>query len=120
MVAQADDHGRKRHLGSGYALHACALRPKSRGTVGLNSTNPKDAPRIDPGFLNHPDDLPTLMRGARILEEMLQSQALASWRGARLYPHDGSDAGLAQSIRSHADTIYHPVGTCRMGSDDMA
>jgi choline dehydrogenase-like flavoprotein len=111
---------RRLHWADGFSAHICTLRPKSRGSVELNSANPQDAPRIDPGFLSHPDDLPALMRGARILEEMLQSQALAPWRGARLYPHDGTDAGLAQSIRTHADTIYHPVGTCRMGSDDMA
>jgi choline dehydrogenase-like flavoprotein len=120
VVGIVDQHMRKLHWADGFSAHICALRPKSRGSVGLNSANPKDAPRIDPGFLNHPDDLQTLMRGARFIEDMLQSQALAPWRGARLHPHDGSDAGLAQSIRSHADTIYHPVGTCRMGTDDMA
>jgi len=45
---------------------------------------------------------------------------LAPWRGARLYPHDGSDVALEADIRNRADTIYHPVGTCRMGRDELA
>jgi choline dehydrogenase-like flavoprotein len=60
------------------------------------------------------------MRGARITEAMLESATLAPWKGKRLYPHDGSDQGLEAAIRAHADTIYHPVGTCRMGKDDLA
>jgi choline dehydrogenase-like flavoprotein len=96
------------------------LRPKSRGEVALHSANPADPPLIDPAFLSHPDDLAVLMRGARITEAMLESAILAPWRGKRLYPHDGSDQGLAAAIRAHADTIYHPVGTCRMGQDDLA
>lgn len=63
---------------------------------------------------------PALMAGARLTETMLQSPELAPWRGTRLYPHDGSDDGLRAAIRAHADTIYHPVGTCRMGQDPLA
>jgi len=77
-------------------------------------------PRIDPGFLSDPRDLETLKRGARALETILSAAPLAPWRGRRLYPHDGSDAALESDIRARADTIYHPVGTCRMGQDDMA
>ncbi|MBK1635546.1 GMC family oxidoreductase [Rhodovulum adriaticum] len=120
VIGIEDDHMRRLHLADGYSCHVCGLRPKSRGSVGLTSRNPADPPRIDPAFLNHPDDLDTLMRGARIVERVLGAQALAPWRGARLYPHDGSDAALQADIRAHADSIYHPVGTCRMGTDDMA
>jgi choline dehydrogenase-like flavoprotein len=120
VVGIVDQHMRRLHLADGFSAHVCVLRPKSRGEVGLMSANPADPPRVDPRFLSHPDDLPVLMRGARVIEAMLDSAALAPWKGRRLYPHDGSDAGLEAAIRSHADTIYHPVGTCRMGMDDMA
>ena len=120
VIGIVDQHMRKLHLADGFSAHICALHPKSRGSVGLNSTNPKAPPRIDPAYLSDPADLQTLMRGARLTEQMLQSPALTPWRGKRLYPHDGTDQGLESSIRAHADTIYHPVGTCRMGTDPMA
>ena len=120
VVGIVDQHMRRLHLADGFSAHVCVLRPKSRGNVALHSANPADPPRIDPAFLSHPDDLAVLMQGARITEAMLESPALAPWKGKRLYPHDGSDRGLEAAIRAHADTIYHPVGTCRMGQDDMA
>lgn len=120
VVGIVDQHMRRLHLADGFSAHVCVLRPKSRGQVSLASANPSGAPLIDPAFLSHPDDLPVLMRGARMVEAMLDAPALAPWKGKRLYPHDGSDAGLEAAIRTHADTIYHPVGTCRMGQDDLA
>lgn len=120
VVGIVDQHMRRLHLADGFSAHVCVLRPKSRGTVGLQSANPAAPPRIDPAFLSEPEDLALLMRGARLTEAMLDSSVLAPWKGKRLYPHDGSDAGLEASIRAHADTIYHPVGTCRMGQDEMA
>lgn len=120
VIGIVDQHMRKLHLADGWSAHVCALRPHSRGTVGLTSSNPLAPPRIDPGFLSDPRDLETLKRGARALETILSAAPLAPWRGRRLYPHDGSDAALESDIRARADTIYHPVGTCRMGQDDMA
>lgn len=120
VIGIVDQHMRHLHLADGFSAHVCVLRPKSRGQVGLQSGHPGDAPLIDPAFLSHPEDLQTLTRGARLTEAMLASSDLAPWRGKRLYPHDGTDVGLQASIRAHADTIYHPVGTCRMGGDDMA
>ena len=120
VIGIVDDHMRKLHLSNGYSCHVCLLRPHSRGHVGLQSANPAAPPRIDPAYLSDPRDLPPLMRGARMMEAILQSPALGPWRGRRLYPHDGSDAGLEADIRARADTIYHPVGTCRMGQDHMA
>jgi choline dehydrogenase-like flavoprotein len=111
---------RKIHFRHGYSCHVCVLRPQSRGTVGLHSDRASDAPRIDPGYLSDPRDLEVLMRGARQMEALLEAPPLAPWRGRKLYPHDGSDAALEADIRRRADTIYHPVGTCRMGEDEMA
>ncbi|MBF9057762.1 glucose-methanol-choline oxidoreductase [Rhodobacterales bacterium HKCCSP123] len=120
VIGIVDTHLRRLHLRDGFSAHVCALRPYSRGHVGLTSANPSAPPRIDPGFLSDPRDLPVLMRGARIMEQVLEAPPLEPWRGRRLYPHDGSDAALEADIRARADTIYHPVGTCRMGWDDLA
>lgn len=119
-VAIVDDHMRRFRLSDGYTAHVCVLRPQSRGTVGLHDTNPASPPRIDPNFLSDPRDMTVLKAGVRILEQAMASDAMAPWRGERLYPHDGSDAALEADIRARADTIYHPVGTCRMGRDDLA
>ncbi len=116
-----DNHNRKLHFTTGYSCHVCLLRPKSRGTVTLRNANPKSAPSIDPGFLSEEADLHLLMRGARIMHRLLQDEAFTPYRGRVLYPFDiDDDAALEQAIRARADTIYHPVGTCRMGNDDMA
>jgi choline dehydrogenase-like flavoprotein len=120
VVGIVDDHMRRIHLADGWSCHVCVLRPWSRGTVGLQSADPAAPPRIDPGFLSDPRDLALLMQGARRMEAVLATPDLAPWRGRRLYPHDGSDAALEADIRARADTIYHPVGTCRMGQDAMA
>ncbi len=116
VVGIVDDHMRKLHFTDGYSCHVCVLRPHSKGQVGLHSTDPKAPPRIDPRYLDDPRDLAVMMRGARIMEQILDAPPLAPWRGRRLYPHDGSDAALEADIRSRADTIYHPVGTCAMGT----
>jgi choline dehydrogenase-like flavoprotein len=120
VIGFVDDHMRKIRLGNGFSAHVCALRPHARGTVGLNDADPASPPRIDPAYLSDPRDLAVLKAGARVLEQILDAPPLAPWRGARLYPHDGSDAALEADIRARADTIYHPVGTCRMGRDPLA
>ncbi len=120
VIGIVDDHLRKIHLADGYSCHVCVLRPQSRGVVGLTGRGAKAPPRIDPGYLSDRRDLEILMAGARIMEGIMQAPALEPWRGKRLYPHDGSDRALEADIRARADTIYHPVGTCRMGQDDMA
>ena len=119
-VAIVDDHMRRIHLADGFTAHVCVLRPQSRGTVGLHDANPASPPRIDPNFLSDPRDMEVLKAGTRILEQAMLSEPMAPWRGERLYSHDGTDTLLEADIRARADTIYHPVGTCRMGRDDMA
>ena len=116
-----DDHGRKKHFGGGFSCHVCVLRPKSRGHVRLASADPNADPLIDPKFLSDPDDLDRLIKGARIVFRLFEAPALAKHRGEPLYaPLDADDATLIEDIRNRSDTIYHPVGTCRMGSDDGA
>lgn len=120
VIGIVDEHMRKLHWSNGFSCHVCVLRPHSRGSVGLDSARADDPPVIDPGFLSDPRDLPVMMRGARIMEEVMAAPPLAPWIGRNLYPHDGSDRALEADIRARADTIYHPVGTCRMGRDEMA
>ncbi len=116
-----DEHSRKLHLGFGFSCHVCVLRPHSRGEVGLKSTDPLAPPRIDPRYLSDPRDAEVLLAGARIMRDILLSPPLAPYRTRELYPDSGlSDAELMKSIRRRAETIYHPVGTCRMGSDAEA
>ncbi len=120
VVGIVDDHMRKMHVGHGFSCHVCVLRPFSRGSVGLNSDKASPPPRIDPAYLSDERDLTLLMKGARQMESIMTAQPLEPWRSKRLYPHNGSDQELEADIRTRADTIYHPVGTCKMGSDDMA
>ncbi len=113
-----DDHNRKVHLGRGYSLHVCSLRPYSRGELRLRSADMRDAPVIDPRFLSDPRDTDTLLAGARISQRIITAPALARLKGRPIYgTGQDDDDTLRQLIRDHADTIYHPVGTCRMGSD---
>jgi choline dehydrogenase-like flavoprotein len=89
--------------------------------VRLVSNDIRKAPMIDPGFLSHPGDLDTLVAGARIAQNILAAPAFARYGGKTYYNADSADENvLRQTIRDHADTIYHPVGTCRMGSDALA
>lgn len=118
-----DDHSRKRHMHKGYSAHVCVLRPESRGRVGLKDANPLSAPVIDPRFLSAKADADLLLKGAKIMRDMMDHPALDDWRGDQLYlKGDEDDATLMDHIRDRADTIYHPVGTCRMGAagDEMA
>ena len=119
--AVVDDHGRKPHLGHGYSLHACVLRPKSRGRVTLASSDPRDPPAIDPAFLEDERDMETLFKGAKLAQEICRHNAFADVRGKPFYASDtDNDSILREDIRNRADTVYHPVGTCKMGTDNLA
>ena len=117
VVAKLVDHGRKSVLGHGYSCHVCLLQPKSRGQLTLASPDPLAAPLIDPAFLTHPDDLPRLVRSFQRMRSILAQPALAELGGRELAASAGaqSEDQIAQFVRDHADTIYHPVGSCRMG-----
>ena len=123
VIGMVDNHNRTRHAGHGYSLHACVLNPKSVGEVRLASADMRDAPLIDPRFLSHADDVATLKRGFAVMRKILNAPAFAPHLGPELYTQDlrdDDDAGLEAAIRARADTIYHPVGTCRMGTDALA
>ncbi len=121
VPALLDDHGRHQLPGRGFTLHACGLRPRSRGRITLASADPLAPARIDPGYLGDPDgfDRRTLVEALRVSRSILGRDPLASVRGAELMPGVAAqdDASIDAYVRRKAETIYHPVGTCRMGSD---
>ncbi|PKP92043.1 MAG: glucose-methanol-choline oxidoreductase [Alphaproteobacteria bacterium HGW-Alphaproteobacteria-16] len=118
LIAIVEDHGRAKIKAHGYSCHACVLRPESRGTVRLQSPDPQAAPLIDPQFLSDPRDLHALMQGTRMMYRILEQEPLAQYGGRDRYPINLADGeALERLIRARADTIYHPVGTARMGSD---
>ncbi len=118
VPAMLEDHGRTKVKGHGFSIHACVLRPESRGTVRLHSADPAAAPAIDPNFLDDPRDIATLRAGVRLMYRIAENGALGAYGGTPRQPVDlNSDAALDDLIRSRADTVYHPVGTCRMGGD---
>jgi choline dehydrogenase-like flavoprotein len=125
VIGMVDNHNRSFHWGHGMSCHSCPLRPKSRGTLRLASASMRDAPLIDPRFLSHEDDLETLVRGFKLVRRIFAQPAFAPYGGGdpkrELYHGEvRTDDDIRAAIRAHADTIYHPVGTCRMGSDDKA
>ena len=121
VIGKLVDHGRKTVFGHGYSCHVCLLHPRSRGRLTLASSDPLAAPAIDPNFLADPDDMARLIRGFKLMRHILAQPALAAHRGKELpaSAQAQSDAQIEQFIRNHADTIYHPVGTCRMGKGPM-
>mgnify|MGYP003324656706 CR=1 FL=1 len=122
VIALVDDHLRKLHLGYGYSCHVCLLRPYSRGEVFLTSSNPMDSPGINPRFLSDERDLTTLIKGAKITQKILETPPINEYNKEEIFGVTSAinDSEWEQHIRSRADTIYHPVGTCKMGSDRMA
>ena len=117
VIGKLVDHGRKTVFGHGYSAHVCLLQPKSRGSVTLASRDPMALPLVDPSFLADPDDMARIVRGFKRTREILMQPALAKFGAKELAASASarSDAEIEQFIRQYADTIYHPVGTCRMG-----
>jgi len=124
VPALLDDHGRHRLPGYGYTLHACALRPRSRGAIRLRSANPADKALIEPNYLSDADgyDLAMLIEGVALSRQIFAAAPFDAFRGDEILPGDAvrSEADIVAFIRRKAETIYHPVGTCRMGSDARA
>ncbi len=121
-VAVVHRHGRTlQHLWHGYSLHVCVLRPHSRGRVTLANAAPETAPLIDPAYLSDPRDLDVMVLGFRLARRILEAPAFTPYRTQELFSAGAeSDADIRTLIRARAETIYHPVGSCRMGGDHDA
>jgi choline dehydrogenase len=105
----------------GYTLLPTLLKPQSVGYVGLHSENPLAAPLIQPNFMSHEADNTTLLKGIKKGIEVMDSAAFDVYRKANLLPPDrSSDEALLFHAKKVLETVYHPVGTCKMGTDEMA
>ncbi len=124
VLAIMQDHGKQKMTQDGFTLHVCQLRPESRGTVSLASADPYDDPKILTNFLSTAEDLRSVRDGLRMAREVIAQEAFAPYRGEELAPGPDvqSDEEIDAFIRAKGETIYHPVGTCKMGSpsDPMA
>ena len=124
VPALLDDHGRHRLPGIGYTLHACYLHPHSRGRLRLRSANPMAPIAIHAGYLSDAEgnDLLRMIEAAKLSRDILAQPAFDPYRGQPVFPErePRTDDEWAQFIRRKAETIYHPVGTCRMGQDELA
>ena len=122
IPAQVVNHARTPMDGDGVTLHACCLRPQSRGEIRLATADPLEAPVMDPNYLAADYDLNILIAGLRQGREILAAQAFRPWLGEERLPGPSvrSNAELEDFIRAAAETEYHPVGTCKMGSDPLA
>jgi choline dehydrogenase-like flavoprotein len=98
------------------------IYPKSRGEVRLTSSDPAALPLIDPHYLEDPADMQLLVEGVRMSRDIARSKALAPYlrEEATPGPKAKTDEEIRAAIRLYAKTIYHPVGTCKMGTDRMA
>jgi len=119
VPAQLDDHGRNRLPGHGFTIHACALRPDSRGYITLRSSRADEKPRIQANYLSVGRDMDVLLEGVALSREIAHSPAFAPYRGEEVFPGERvrNRTELETVVRRKAETIYHPVGTCRMGND---
>ena len=120
--AMVIDHGRTSVWGHGMSCHTCLLRPKSTGEVTLRSSDPFEDPVIDPKFLSHPDDMKVMVEGYKKMMEILHTEPFNKYIQDHVQrPIDiEDDKDIEQAIREDADTVYHPVGTCKMGLDEMS
>ncbi|HEY6409867.1 MAG TPA: GMC oxidoreductase, partial [Ktedonobacteraceae bacterium] len=116
------NHGFTVPEGDGYTIAPCVLHPQSRGYIALRSTNPAEAPIIQPNYFADEADMQVLVEGVKIARKLGETQAFAPFRDVETHPgpQAQSDEEIAEYIRNHVETLYHPVGTCKMGNDSMA
>ena len=100
--------------GHGFALGACVLQPKSRGFVALGSPDPTAKPLIMHNYMEHPDDVASMVAGVRTCLEICEAGPLGELStGMLIGPASHSDEDILDHVRARVQTLYHPVGTCR-------
>jgi choline dehydrogenase len=124
VLAIMQDHGKVQVNKDGFTFHVCQLRPESRGRVGLKSADPMADPAIFANYLSTEEDRRAIREGVKMMRKVAAQAALDPYRSAEFAPGEAvqTDAEIDAWIRKTAETIYHPVGTCRMGAagDKMA
>jgi choline dehydrogenase len=116
------NHGltpRKEHC---FGFGPTLVTPESRGSISVKSANPLDAPAIRANYLSSDADMRVIVEGVKLSRQLAHAKPFAQYRGAELHPgpQARSDEEIIEFIRAEAQTLYHPVGTCKMGHDPMA
>jgi choline dehydrogenase len=111
------EHGFRSIDDHAFTIGPTMLRPRSRGSVRLRSADPLEVPAIDPNYLADDGDFEVLFDGVKLARRLAAAKAFDAYRGPELLP---GTLSIEDHIRSSADTLYHPVGTCKMGNDEMA
>jgi choline dehydrogenase len=116
------NHGFSNPEGHGYGIGCVIQHPESRGYIKLRSNDPLAAPVIQPNYLESENDREVLIDGVRLCRRVAQAKAFDEFRGKEVWPEseNRTDEAIHDFIRRTAETLYHPVGTCRMGNDSMA
>ena len=104
----------------GFTVLPSLIKPKSRGYVALKSNNPNDFPLIQPNFLSEEEDLKILVEGVKKAIEIVNANAFSPFLKSLAMPQNQSEEGIIDHIKKQVETIYHPVGTCKMGNDEAA
>ena len=120
--ALMEDHARGKVDVHGFSVHVCQLRPESKGFIALKSLDPSAHPLIQPNYLAEEKDRIVMREGVRMTREICYQNAFDPYRGKEIYPGTDcqSDDEIDAAIRTRGETIYHPVGTCKMGVDAQA
>jgi choline dehydrogenase len=116
------NHGLKPRKEHCFGFGPTLVTPESRGSISLKSANPLEAPAIRANYLSTAADMRVVMEGVKLSREIAHTKAFGRFRGDELHPGSSvqSDGEIAEFVRAEAETLYHPVGTCKMGSDAMA
>ncbi|MFC5991792.1 GMC family oxidoreductase [Limoniibacter endophyticus] len=110
------------YQGHGFFANIYQLRPHSTGEIALRSADPLAAPVIRPNYLSEPEDVRVLREGVKALRKIFAQKAFDEYRGIELAPgpHVQTDSEIEIWLRQNADTVFHPVGSCKMGTDALA
>ena len=122
IMIMYDDHGRNIIPEHGFMPYFNIARPKSRGSIRINSADPLKHPTIQPNYFDDPDDLRVMREGIKISRDIVAQKAFDPYRGEEYAPGRDvrTDREIDDYLRARIESIYHPVGTCKMGSDPMA
>lgn len=121
VIAVVDNHARTMHMGHGISCHVCLLNPRARGSVKLSGKNVDDPLLIDFKFLEDEQDLQDMVDGFKVTQKLMNAPALSEKIKEDMFTANvQTDDEIREILRQRVDTVYHPVGSCKMGVDEMA